>query len=608
MLATMNQIVNLLSGFQKKFPPTNNQLRSSSNSRSHATVHDGQIVTETVQRKAPSNVGNTGTRGTQSYGLATDNKGKLVICYNCRGEGHVSRQCKEKKRLKDSQYFKDKMLLMEAKEKGAVLDAEAEGFLADVECTAPYDQPLAITTTNNFEVSHEDAYDSDVDEGPHAPAAFMANLSSTSGTNGATTSHVNEEEHLDSDVESDIDDNMISYHRYQLNSEVQVVPTEAEVSRTKMSNRPRTIKPINYAELNALYSHFVPQKELSREQVYWLPVEELATQKSNPPKPKQLQRKDDTIKKLQTQINNMSILNVKSTVELSTSNSHSRDTLTRKLTALIAENAKLKSESLSKMHSEPIVPEKPKVLAPGMGKHQYYAFSLFKRLGHGNLKPINMVIEMADRFMQSPKGIIENVLVKINKFIFPIGFIILDIIKDDKVPIILGRPMLVTAYARIDVSGKKISLEVRTEHITFNINERESPAVISPVRVINNFLKIDKIDESRNLEELLMSDNIDGDLSSFLEDNDLFPDLESQDITPPGPAILNEDSSRMFCNPNSDSIISIDDFVEMDDIWDNLDFRDLNNEATKSPVKLEFLSSEIKSISIAHITFKSLAK
>nr|GFB38560.1 hypothetical protein [Tanacetum cinerariifolium] len=52
-----------------------------------------------------------------------------------------------------------------------------------------------------------------------------------------------------------------------------------------MSNRPGTIKPINYAELNALYSHFVPQKELSREQVYWLPTEELATQKSNPPKP-----------------------------------------------------------------------------------------------------------------------------------------------------------------------------------------------------------------------------------------------------------------------------------------------------------------------------------
>ncbi|GJR85463.1 retrovirus-related pol polyprotein from transposon TNT 1-94 [Tanacetum coccineum] len=222
MLATMNEIVNLLSGFQKQFPPTNNQLRTSSNSRSN--------------------------QGTKNYGQMTDNVGKKVICYNCRGEGHVSRQCKEKKRVKDSQYFKDKMLLMEAKEKGTVLDAEAEAFLADVECTAPYDQPLAITTTNMFEVSHEDAYDFDVDEGPHAAAAFMANLSSISGTNGATTSPVNEvhidanqifdnvnhmlthemhqEEHLDSDVELDIDDNMILYHQYQLDSEVQDVPTK----------------------------------------------------------------------------------------------------------------------------------------------------------------------------------------------------------------------------------------------------------------------------------------------------------------------------------------------------------------------------------------------
>ncbi|GJW26401.1 hypothetical protein Tco_0040212 [Tanacetum coccineum] len=140
------------------------------------------------------------------------------------------------------------MLLMEAKEKGVTLDAEAEVFLANVECTAPYDQPLAMATTNIFEVNHEDAYDSDVDEGPNAAAAFMANLSSTSGTNGATTSQVNEvhtdanqifnnvnhllthemhqEEHLDSDVESDIDDNTIPYHQYQLDSEVQDVPTE----------------------------------------------------------------------------------------------------------------------------------------------------------------------------------------------------------------------------------------------------------------------------------------------------------------------------------------------------------------------------------------------
>nr|GFC28971.1 hypothetical protein [Tanacetum cinerariifolium] len=164
MLATMNQIANLLSGIQKQFPPTNNQLRTSSNPKTHATVHDGQIVTETVQRTAS---GNTGTKGIQTTGSGVNNSGKKVSCYNCRGEGHVARQCKEPKRTRDSQWYHDKALLMQAKEKGAVLDAEAEVFLADVECTAPYDQPLTLTTTNLFKANHEGAYDSDVDEGPH---------------------------------------------------------------------------------------------------------------------------------------------------------------------------------------------------------------------------------------------------------------------------------------------------------------------------------------------------------------------------------------------------------------------------------------------------------
>ncbi|GJY40760.1 retrovirus-related pol polyprotein from transposon TNT 1-94 [Tanacetum coccineum] len=119
----LSKIANLYGGFQKQFPPTNNQLWTSSNSRTHATVHDGQIVTEPIQRKAPGNVGNTGARG------------KKVICYNCRGEGHVARQCKEPKRKMDSQYFKDKALLMQLKERRCVRCLEAEGILADVGLT-----------------------------------------------------------------------------------------------------------------------------------------------------------------------------------------------------------------------------------------------------------------------------------------------------------------------------------------------------------------------------------------------------------------------------------------------------------------------------------------
>ncbi|GJT63909.1 putative reverse transcriptase, RNA-dependent DNA polymerase [Tanacetum coccineum] len=78
-------------------------------------------------------------------------------------------------------------------------------------------------------------------------------------------------------------------------------------------------------------------------------------------------------------------------------------------------------------------------------------YSLFKRLGLGSLKPIRMTIEMADRSMQSPKGIKENVLVKIRNFMFPVDFVVLDIMEDENVLIILGRPMLATAHAKINV-------------------------------------------------------------------------------------------------------------------------------------------------------------
>nr|GEX35622.1 hypothetical protein [Tanacetum cinerariifolium] len=114
-------------------------------------------------------------------------------------------------------------------------------------------------------------------------------------------------------------------------------------------------------------------------------------------------------------------------------------------------------------------------------------FSMFKRLGLGNLKPVNMVIEMVDRSMQSPKGIVENVLVNIHKFIFSVNFVILDIIEDNKVTIILGRPMLATTHARIDVFGGKISLEVANKQVIFNANVRATPVIVLPVYDNNLF-------------------------------------------------------------------------------------------------------------------------
>ncbi|GJY76178.1 reverse transcriptase domain-containing protein [Tanacetum coccineum] len=70
-------------------------------------------------------------------------------------------------------------------------------------------------------------------------------------------------------------------------------------------------------------------------------------------------------------------------------------------------------------------------------------FSTYTNLGLGVLSHTRLTIELADRTIKQPRGIAENVLVRIGKFVFPIDFIILDIPEDDDVPLILGRPFLI---------------------------------------------------------------------------------------------------------------------------------------------------------------------
>ncbi|GKD50842.1 hypothetical protein Tco_1279818 [Tanacetum coccineum] len=78
-------------------------------------------------------------------------------------------------------------------------------------------------------------------------------------------------------------------------------------------------------------------------------------------------------------------------------------------------------------------------------------FSMYKRLGIGKLETIKMKIELADNSKCILKGIVRNVLIKIDKFILPIDFIVLDVLEDFRLPFILGRPLLTTARAKVDV-------------------------------------------------------------------------------------------------------------------------------------------------------------
>ncbi|GJZ28104.1 zinc knuckle CX2CX4HX4C containing protein [Tanacetum coccineum] len=122
-------------------------------------------------------------------------------------------------------------------------------------------------------------------------------------------------------------------------------------------------------------------------------------------------------------------------------------------------------------------------------------FFMYKRLGIGNIKPINMVIEMADNTKSFPKGIVKNLLIKIDKFIFPVDFVILDMIEDFRMPIILGRPLLATAHAKVDIFKKTISLEVGNEKVIFKMRSRFSTIIFESVRAIKSEIHI-KDDDS----------------------------------------------------------------------------------------------------------------
>ncbi|GJR17827.1 putative ribonuclease H-like domain-containing protein [Tanacetum coccineum] len=98
--------------------------------------------------------------------------------------------------------------------------------------------------------------------------------------------------------------------------------------------------------------------------------------------------------------------------------------------------------------------------------------SMFEHLKLSNLKETNMLVEMADMTKKVPLGIIENILVKIGKFLFSSDFMIIDMLKTSNENMILGRPFTATIHAEIDVFNKEISLGIGDERIIFDMNKK----------------------------------------------------------------------------------------------------------------------------------------
>ena len=96
--------------------------------------------------------------------------------------------------------------------------------------------------------------------------------------------------------------------------------------------------------------------------------------------------------------------------------------------------------------------------------------SVVQRLSLGDLTPTTIILQMADRSMAHLEGVLEDVLVKVGKFIFPMDFVVMKMEEDNQVSLLLGRPFLATGAALIDVQKGELTLRVGNEAVHFNLH------------------------------------------------------------------------------------------------------------------------------------------
>nr|GEX17928.1 hypothetical protein [Tanacetum cinerariifolium] len=223
-----------------RYPTNNNQLRNSSNPRQQATINNGRVTLQLIQGRQTSFA--AGTSRTYTLGASGNNSGKqrTVICYNCKGEGHMSKQYTKPTKKHDDSWFKDKLLL------------------------------TVITHNDTYQVDDLDAYDSDCDEINTAKVSLMANLSQYSSENLV-------------ELEPKLyDGNVIEKTNAIMIRDSKETLMLAEESRSKMllkqkdhmlSEKKVNTTPVDYAVLNQLSqdfeTRFVPQTKLFAEQTFW---------------------------------------------------------------------------------------------------------------------------------------------------------------------------------------------------------------------------------------------------------------------------------------------------------------------------------------------------
>ncbi|XP_019264986.1 PREDICTED: uncharacterized protein LOC109242603 [Nicotiana attenuata] len=184
-------------------------------------------------------------------------------------------------------------------------------------------------------------------------------------------------------------------------------------------------------------------------------------------------------------------------------------------------------------------------------------YSVFKTLGIGQPRPTSMRLQMVDRSMKWPLGIIDDVLVRVDKFILPADFVILDCEVDFEVSIILGRPFLATGKAFVDVEVGELTFRVGDEKVVFHVcksmKQPNSTEMCSFVAIVTAVI-VDETSAMANVEDpleaVLLNMDVDDDAervecvnalhgmgSYSYEPRKLYLDLKNRKTPPTKPSI-----------------------------------------------------------------------
>nr|GEU79710.1 reverse transcriptase domain-containing protein [Tanacetum cinerariifolium] len=205
--------------------------------------------------------------------------------------------------------------------------------------------------------------------------------------------------------------------------------------------------------------------------------------------------------------------------------------------------------------------------------------SIWKNLSLPELTPTRMTLELADRSITRPKGVAEDVFVKVGKFYFPTDFVVVNFEADPRVLLIRGRSFLRTDHSLIDVYGEEITLWVNDKAVTFNLNQTTRYSSTYDDMSVNRIDVIDVAREEYAQEMLSFSKNSSGgnptstfepiisnsspsfipfeesdfileEIEAYLKDESISPEINHADCDPEGDIcliekLLNDDSFQL---------------------------------------------------------------